>query len=754
MASFTTTNHMLNGLVSDIRGTRPGPNSYRRYASGILTTSTVHGAIDTRAGSIVFEVGSAVADAEAALDGPVENAPRGTETGYPTSFVLAEDFLGFAKKHSNFSASFEFTSLAGVAERLARSLATWTLFEEISSDDIAGGLAVNVSVLNSHAAPVNSLTSSVFIPRLVSTTISPDTFGVLVAAIAGEGASIVTDVLILDEDGSPQIPTCRSDGLPLAIVESLRVIGSNMVASDQGPLFALAVTRGIHRVLSVVGHTDEGGVMRDVLRAGSFATPFGGVHYGLSDYAGLPALSSCSVAGVSAYVDTIAITTAAAVAHADPGCVQNGVWYPTVIDCVGEENPVAPAGTVTAGTAAMAANGRSLLLSSLPAFAHTYVSALGTIFGASGDTGLAVKLMVANAGYLNDNNRHLRHATVAPFFWIEPTGVLSPNAFGTVAESEGAGSLCGRNSTTTNNAFTHIEKVSDCGLTQADYVVGFKGARFAPFLHHWHNNPRNGLGAVLVKQLDPESVVLPGPAAGHDLVRDRVMANLDLSQFLWRRGQSMFPAPAEFLVTSGAIGISIRHASFSDMGVPRLEHLPRQDEMLNCSVSITASRLRGLTNGASNWATADVRRARTVATRELNSTRLRSQFFGTVDTASMGTSCTAPSFTKKVVDDSRPVVAPTVNRLDGDAADSAPPTGGDEVSTEDVPVTTLVGTKVGPIPPRSSAGVAGTGGRAPALQQNARFASPPQADTLHTSSAVEPVPATQPTAAASRAVGA
>lgn len=754
MASFTTTNHMLNGLVSDIRGTRATRNTYRRYASGILTTSTVHGAIDTRAGAIVFEVGSAVTDVDAALARPVDTAPRGTETGYPTSFVLAEDFLGFAKKHSNFSASFAYTSLAGVAERLARGLATWTLFEGVTSDDITGGAGVHVSVLNSHAAPVNSLVSSVFIPRLVSTTISPDTFGVLVAAIAGEGASIVTDVLILDEDGSPQVPTCVNEGLPLAIVEALRVIGANMVASDQGPLFALAVTRGIHRVLSVVGHTDEGGIMRDILRAGSFATPFGGIHYGLSDYAGLPALSSCSVAGVSAYVDTIALTTAAAVAHSDPGCVQNGVWYPTVIDCAGESTAVVPTGTTITGTPAMAASGRSLLLSALSPFAHTYVSALGTVFGASGDTSTAVKLLVANAGFLDGNNRHLRHATIAPFFWIEPTGILSPSAFGTVAESEGAGSLCGRNETTTKNAFTHIEKVSDCGLTQADYVVGFKGARYAPFLHHWHNNPRNGLGAVLVKQLDPESVVLPGPDTANPLVRDRVIANRDLGRFLWTRGQSMFPAPAEFLVTSGAIGLSVRHATFSDMGVPRLEHLPRQDEFLDCKVTITASRLRGLTNGPSNWASADVRRARTVATRELNSTRLRSQFFGTVDTTSMATSCTAPSFTRKIIDDAKPVVAPSINRLDGLSLDQAPPLGGDDIATEDVPVTTLVGTKTGPTPPRPISGVIGGGGaRAPAITDNHREASPPHADTTATT-AVEPVPATRPTAATHGAVGA
>jgi len=639
MDSFKSTNHTLSGLVTSPRGGRVGQGKYRRYAVSVNTDTVIHGRVDARSASIVYEVGAHYKDADGALSQPPPGAPRGTSADYPTPFVLAEDFLGAARKYQNFSATFDYSSFAGVAERLAKGLAAWTLYPNVSSGYLAAGADIVVSVLGSHAAPVNSLTSSVFLPRLVSTAFSPDTFGVLVAAIAGEGARVVTDVLVLDTDGTPEVPTCAHDAMPLACVEALRIVGANMVAGNQGPLFALAVTRGIHSILSIVGHTDEGGITRDLLRGGSFAPPFGGLHYGLSEYSGLPVLASSHLPSVCAYVDGIALSTAAAVAHCDPGDTINGLWFPTVLDCSPGEVTLSSGSSEKQAHSGSAA--RSMYLNALPNFSDTYCRALGVLFGASGDESLASRVLISHGWHLKPTNRHLSSPTIAPFFWVEPTGILEPGIFGTVAEGEGAGSLCGRKGRKVHSAFEGIRTVGGSGFTNSDVVVRMRGARYMPFLYHWLNHPSNGIGAITLRQLDPESIVLAGSGGGVT-VRERVLANHDLGSLLWVRGQSPFPAPAEALNISGAIGLNFRHASIDAFGIPTAEHLPRDSELAGLAINLSCSLLQGLSDGPSNFGPPGAARCRTLASKALASARSRALFGDAMEGLPLTTSLSSP----------------------------------------------------------------------------------------------------------------
>lgn len=143
---------------------------------------------------------------------------------------------------------------------------------------------------------MTSMASTVFIPRSDIQNINPDVLAVLLHAIAGEGSVIATDIIV------PINSHITGSSIPIAIVEALRMIGANMISSDQGPLFALALTRGIHRVLTVHSHTPEGGL-----------------NYTLTNYPGIPTLLSGSRTSVGAYVDSLALITAALVSRCDPG---------------------------------------------------------------------------------------------------------------------------------------------------------------------------------------------------------------------------------------------------------------------------------------------------------------------------------------------------------------------------------------------------------------------------------------------------
>lgn len=635
-------NNLLTGVIATPRGGRIEAGRFRRYRSAINTSATIKGVVDTRVTSILYEVGRAVDSIEDALRPDTGGAATAVVGSYPTAAVLAEDFLGMARKYSNFSASFEYSSLGGVVERLAKGLAACSVFDGVSSNHLAGGRSINVTALGTHSTPVNSLVQSVFIPRLVSGVVSPDVFGVITAAVAGEGSNVVTDVLGLDGNNVPIVPTCASAGLPLAIIDALRLLGANMIACDQGPLFALCVTRGLHSVLSVVGHSDEGGITRDALRASHFAQPFGGIHYGLTAYTGLPTLSSIQAASVAAYVDSIVLCTAALTTHADPGVSLRGQWFPVFLNGTSASDKIVEPGETTDPTDLMAENNRLQYLNVLPRWSGDYVRGLGILFAAAGDSSLASVVLCTAAGRIVPRPRHLRYPTVAPFFWIEPTSLLPPHLLGTPSEEEGAASLCGRDCATTRPAWEDAQAWGDVNGFAGSFALKFKGARYAPFLHHWLGHERNGLGAVRIRQLDPSQVVLPGPCSGNELVRERVLSNQPLSSLLWVRGQSPFPAPAEALNLGGTIGVWVKFCSMDDDGTVSVEHVPGQWEFAGASVTMRAARPAGLNSAGSNSPGPQVRRARTRAAMELTATRLRVEAFGVPDSAAMITALSGP----------------------------------------------------------------------------------------------------------------
>jgi hypothetical protein len=635
--------HFLSGVLVGPRGGRlTTDTTYRRYRTAVRTSAMIGGIEDSRNTTIMTEIGR--------IDGRWQRllASNGTsdykvECAYPTNAIQAEEFLGLAKKFSNFSARFEYSSLAALAERIAKALAVHTTIEEVTSVRLRGGAPLVVAALGTYGGPVNSLTSTVFIPRLVNNVITGDVFSILANAAAAEGSSIATDVLELDANTrQPIIGDVDGDGFQRAAVEALRIIGANMAQSDQGPLFAYAVTKGIHKVVSVVGHTDEGGITRDLLRSGDFSTPFGGINYGLDSYTGLPGLQSMQPVQGAAFVDSIAMTTAAVTAHCDPGITYDGTWYPTVYNGVGPDTPTARPGDNLEGTDDMARRNRSQLLAEIEKFWRLYIPAVSRIFGLAGTSDLAVRVATTQAQYLRAVPRHLRYPSVAPWYWIEPTGLIPSGFVGSAAETGGSGSFGGKDTTTTKPAWESIELSGVRDNTMTAYVARFTSARRSWFLAHWLNHPLNGLGATRVRQMDPNSIIHPGPCPGNEQVRDRLEADLPLTSYLWTRGQSPFCAPGEMLNLAGTIGFLVRHLTFSDDGDITEEHLPTAREFIDTTVTIAVGRPVSLQPGNSNGWERDVRRARTRASVELSAASKRARAFGVAGVAEMATLATAP----------------------------------------------------------------------------------------------------------------
>nr|WMJ90927.1 coat protein [Beauveria bassiana victorivirus 2] len=640
--STLQSNTFLSGVIANGRGSLiSDDNQFRRYAANTRSSAVIGGNEDARLARIFYEVGRVHPTKGRALAGTPDGVLR-VDAAYPTTGTLAEEFVGLAKKYTNFSATFEYSSLAGIVERVAKGLAAQSIFGNVNTSDLAAGKPIIVNALGTFDGPVNSLTDTVFIPRLVNSSITGDIFSVLVHAAAGEGASIATDLLELDAaTRQPILTVVDSEGIARACVEALRLLGTNMLASNQGPLFALALCRGLHQCVTVVGHTDEGGIVRDLLRCSAFGVPFGGIHFSLEPYAGLPALATGSVADVCSYVDALALSSAALVTHCDPGQLYDGRWYPTFYSGTSADDvEIRPGGNI-AGTDDMARRNRNQLLGGLSRFSEVYVRGLAQLFACPGESRVACNFFnssVANMGV----SRHLRYASVAPYFWIEPTSLIPHDFLGTDAEAFGSGALATKDAPRTKGIFEDCWASGVGDSAFSGYHVIMRNPRSAWFFAHWLNHPRNGLGGTQVRQLDPNAIIHPGGNSTRPDIRDRVEMALPWTDYLWVRGQSPFNAPGELLNLAGTAGFMVNHYTFDEDGIPQLEHLPTAREFASCEVTLCVGRPQGLANGPSNWGDSTARRARTRATRELAASAARVRAFGRPDVAEMPILTTAP----------------------------------------------------------------------------------------------------------------
>lgn len=567
-------------------GTIANTADYRRYVAPIHTSTTLHGNADSRTTRVVYEVGVRSLDKPTAL-APYRETDNLVDVSYATNAALVDAFSASARKYSNFSGSFARSSLAGLVERIARGLAFQSITGEVTSGDLSSGQPYRVTALGAHDTPVTSMTSSIYIPRVVDTNVTQDVWAILVAAAAGCEVAVVTDVLFLDPGtNTPIIPFVYATGFAPAAVSALQLLGANMVASGQGPLFALAVTVGVHAVLSVVGHTDEGAITRDVLRTVKFGRPFGGVTEGVEVYTGLPTLNTTALPDVSSWCDSIALLTASATAYADPGVFIGSTWFPAVLTD-GEGATESPGDHTSVGN--VSASVRGQLLNLIPLWAPNYVRAISAVFGTAGDPSLAAGALSASALSLGNDPRHLRYISAAPFFWVEPTSLLPPELITTAAAANLCGSLCDRDSEVTRPAIPDAALFEGSDVMRSFVTATIPSARRLPLLHHLLGHQQDGVAFITFRQLDVERVVHPGGNSGRQKVADRVTNSVGLDGYLWTRGQSPFPAPGELLLTNPAVGLMFAHLGLdaTTMDVTP-NHIYSTNELVGAQVTVRA----------------------------------------------------------------------------------------------------------------------------------------------------------------------
>ncbi|KAI0994284.1 hypothetical protein K3495_g13897 [Podosphaera aphanis] len=202
-----TPNSFLTSTIASPRGTTiTADGQFRRYATPVSTYSKIGGSIDSRITRILYEVGRRNATTAEDMAPPPEGVLRGY-AAYPTSSAVAEDFNALARKYTNFSANFAYSSLSGIVERLGSAVASFFVHGELTTTDIRGGRAFDVHALEACDRPNNTLnstvsilraTNAVFIPWVTNAVMSRDVVAVIANAACGEGATVAADILELD----------------------------------------------------------------------------------------------------------------------------------------------------------------------------------------------------------------------------------------------------------------------------------------------------------------------------------------------------------------------------------------------------------------------------------------------------------------------------------------------------------------------------------------------------------------------------
>ncbi|AHH25154.1 coat protein [Ustilaginoidea virens RNA virus 3] len=640
--------YLSGGVAGYSSSTLVDDATYRRYRAGLTIGTYEHGSYTYSRRSIFYEVGRHFSGVTKALAyNHADDDALEIDASIPINSVEAANFEGWARKYSNFSPQWHMMDLCAVVERLGKAVAAQSVFGGVTTAHLRGGQPIRAVALGTLDSPQTASTNSVFIPRTVDSVGNDKVFSVLAAAVNGEGSTVTTDVLRLDAaTNSPIMPECSGHGLAKACVEALRVLGANFEASGAGDLFAYALTRGIHSGVSVVAHTDEGGWFRNVLRACHFRPPYGGINLANRDYPFLPPLAAEDGGATSAWVDSIALKTAALVAHCDPCTHATGGAYPTIF--VANDGAVQPVGThEPAGTERDAASLGGQIAADVSRFAPLYMRGLVKLFGLRANSGVAESHFstVANVTLSGTKDRHLRHKTVAPYFFIEPTSLIEHRFLGSPAEEAGFGALTSPGAETELATFERVREL-DRGKHANFCTIAFKmrTARTSGLVAAYAGTPAE-LAGLRLYQFDEASVVLPGdlgPTAGTVSAKH---ANADpLSSYLWKRGQSPIPAPAEFVNIQGSYAAKYHVVTWDDDFDATVSDLPEAWELeshpTKWRVSVPTAIRPGATNASDNGA----RRARCRAAIALAQTVIRSRGLGDANSPCITVSNTPPSW--------------------------------------------------------------------------------------------------------------
>nr|AHK06415.1 capsid protein [Leishmania RNA virus 2] len=369
-------------------------------------------------------------------------------------------------------------------------------------------------------------------------------------AAACESNIIFDDVILTGGGSSYNVPAYNAAQWSRHLHNTIIYLLHLQSNGDGGCDGALALTAGLHSVMTVVAHSDEGGFMRDVLRSLHYgpakgivvADPHRTVNHALPVLMYEPTWDA-----ICGMWDYVTVATAGLVHLSDPCELIAHDIYPTIITAP-DDNLVR----------AM----ESRLEAALPAFASNYIHNLAMFMGVGGDQcGRAADTLIEAGVYVcslsgTDANRHVLKGTMAPWFWVESTGLFRDlSCFNVPGLTAGYGPQAIYGSVVTLPGMQACEYTGSRGSYDY-YNVGWTSLRKHPLLVLANNKVGDGIAHVQVGREANIPWLLPGQpqrrectATGHGTTSASCQHKRPdrgtLDEFIWGRFSTGIFHPAE-----------------------------------------------------------------------------------------------------------------------------------------------------------------------------------------------------------------
>nr|BAU79525.1 coat protein [Diatom colony associated virus-Like RNA Segment 5] len=487
-----------------------------------------------------------------------------------TTVEATDRRIGVRQGVTALTSDFSACDVSRLVERLCAAVMRYSQYKVMTFEMLSAG-NTNIKNRDKVDGRIEEGAGTLYIPRVTARGGSSATWYAAVGGALGCGSNVVTDSTATDRNNRVVLSAPNGAELVLGCMEAVLRIWNNMAHCEAGVIASHAAAKGLHDEMSVVGHTDEGGFIRSVWRRNRFVVPYGVLWLDGERLASIPIPATVTPRSAARWCDAIAIYTAACSAMCDPMVEHGGQMYPSIFASGVTRDTVADY-TEEGNLDAMATDHANKISSHSMTWCENMANCLDNMVSLK--SSMEAKRVVAGflqAGFdtlAGNVDRHLRHKTVAPFYWIEPQNVLGREIAKTDVQINGWGVFSFRGETREHPALEPGSKVlSDSNGLYANMYIPFTGARRNLLFTHLMNNPNDGLASILPRMTREDGLVLVGATDSNGgSFSERAAAFEDIGNFMWRHATCRLPAPAEFMQLEKGLAVRIVVGTMSKEG--------------------------------------------------------------------------------------------------------------------------------------------------------------------------------------------
>lgn len=540
----------------------PG-SEHRRYSGTFVTTTVLHGRSDHSLKPVTYRL-QPICN-EPTLNLLYEDGADKIESSLHLHNVGKTD-LGKAMRETFSAVLPQLTvDLAGVICRLAAALTLYSNTGSLTLKQISAGAQLKMEKLvgcTKHDIIQLYHKGTVYVPNQPLFAKSPDAILTIIYAVNGEGGKVLLEqkgVDVISLANKKRVLPRTPEDIANGVYDALRMLMYMYEKNDAGAMAAMALTKGVHSITKALGSRTEGGLVREAWRSLRFEVPSGAffVDTECEEYrtcGPLPLKLPIGNANIQAFMDGIALKTAALSAMSDPLQSLEERRYPTVIRLSKEPNGEHMSVEETKNE--LQEELTTQVMATADDYAYNYLDFLTDMFTTDvGDIDAAVKqflAMLRTACAKPAVMQSFQSKTIHWMFWVEPT-TLFEKCDNHMATNAGYGVLVGCNERKEMDPFPKGKLITSKSARLEFVEMEFCSMRAVPAVVHHYKHREGGLqfmkpflDRALSEAERDEDCKNFQIRVSHDVAL-AMRAKKDMNWYLPEQAVASIPSPAEYL---------------------------------------------------------------------------------------------------------------------------------------------------------------------------------------------------------------